>query len=92
MKAITNEIGNFSSQVAESLFNQAQSLTFNFLKFSLGLITDTPSLDLPNIQLCLSHHPLTLLGAFPQTMPPQTPPMPSLLSVKSTYTMATWKG
>lgn len=23
---------------------------------------------------------------------PEAPPMPSLLSVKSTYTMATWKG
>lgn len=65
MKAITNEIGNFSFQVAESLFNQAQSLTFNFFKFSLGLIPDTPSLDLPSIQLCLSHYPHALLGAFP---------------------------
>lgn len=65
MKAITNEIGNFFFQVPESLFNQAQSLTFNFLKFSLGLIPDTPSLDLPNIQLCLSHHPHALPGAFP---------------------------
>lgn len=64
MKAITNEIGNFSFQVAESLFNQAQSLTFNFLKFSLGLIPDTPSLDLPSIQLCLSHYPHALLGTF----------------------------